>query len=162
MDETTFGNQGESATENVASDSATTEATIEGSPVDKNERWIHLTGHLPEVIARYLNIARSADAVDADRIVACFTADGQVTDVDETIRGSAAIRNWWEGPATKFGYSTEVLEGKVLGLDQYIVSIRLVGNFPGGVANFAETFLVRDGLIGELNIALTAIGDAAE
>jgi hypothetical protein len=162
MDEITFGDQGESGTENVATHSATTEATTEGSPVDKNELWTHLTGHLPEVIARYLNIARSAEAVDADRIVACFTADGQVTDVDETIRGSAAIRNWWEGPATKFGYSTEVLEGKVLALDQYIVAIRLVGNFPGGVATFAETFLVRDGLIAELTIALTAIGDAVE
>jgi hypothetical protein len=130
--------------------------------MNQNEQWTRLTSALPEVIGRYLNIANSADPVDADRVVACFTADGQVTDVDEAIRGSAAIRNWWLGPATTFRYSTELLEGQALAPDQYVVFVRLVGNFPGGVATFAETFLLREGLIAELNIALTAIGGSAD
>jgi SnoaL-like domain len=162
MDETVLGNQHESRSKNVATRYRTTEATIDGPRTDQNDQWTHLTRHLPEVIARYLNIARSANAVDADRIVACCTADGQVTDVDETIRGSAAIRNWWVESATRFRYSMEVLEGQTLAPDRYVVFVRLVGNFPGGVTNFAETFLVRDGLIAELNIALTAIGGSAD
>jgi len=111
---------------------------------------------VPDIIAKYLQIASASDGADADRIAACFTEDGQVTDVDEAIRGTAAIRQWWQGPATRFRYSMEVLDGHALGNDRYVVFIRLVGNFPGGVADFAERFTVQDGHIAELDIALRA------
>jgi len=67
----------------------------------------------------------------------------------------------WQGPATRFRYSMEVLDGHALGNDRYVVFIRLVGNFPGGVADFAERFTVQDGHIAELDIALRAPGSPA-
>ena len=129
--------------------------------MNPNQQWPAMNWPVPDIIAKYLQIASAADGADADRIAACFTEDGQVTDVDEAIRGTAAIREWWQGPATRFRYSMQVLDGHALGNDRYVVFIRLVGNFPGGVADFAERFTVQDGHIAELDIALRAPGSPA-
>jgi len=123
--------------------------------MNQNQKWPAMNWPVPDIIAKYLQIASAADGADADRIAACFTEDGQVTDVDE------AIREWWQGTATRFRYSMEALDGHALGNDRYVVNIRLVGNFPGGVADFAERFTVQDGHIAELDIALRAPGSPA-
>ena len=45
---------------------------------------------------------------------------------------------------------------RALGNDRYVVFTRLTGNFPGGTANLADRFTVRDGLIAQLDITPAA------
>jgi hypothetical protein len=110
---------------------------------------------LPEVIDQYLMLARSPKQSDAERVAACFSETGEVTDEGETLRGWEAIRAWWRGPATKYQYSVEVRDGHELGNDRYVVFTRLVGDFPGGVADLANRFTLSEGLISQLEIAPT-------
>ncbi len=67
-----------------------------------------MTNQIPDIITQYLRVAGSADPADADQIVACFTSDGEVIDEGETRRGRPAIRQWWEGPGTTYGYTVQV------------------------------------------------------
>jgi len=60
-----------------------------------------VTKSLPDIITATLRLAGSA-VREADGIVACFTEDAEVIDEDESRRGRAAIRQWWEGPATAY------------------------------------------------------------
>jgi hypothetical protein len=82
-----------------------------------------------------------------------LTEDGQVIDFDQISRSRAAIHQWWKGPATTSHHVTEVRGGHALGFDRYVVFVRLVGDFPGGVFDLADRFTVHDGLIAELEIA---------
>ena len=107
---------------------------------------------MPEIITRYLRIASAADAADADRIVACFTGDAEVLDEDATHHGHDAIRRWWEGPATAFDYTVELRGSRDLDDGRHVVFSRLRGTFLGGVADLANRFSLRDGLITRLEI----------
>lgn len=108
---------------------------------------------LPDVIDQYLTLARSPNPSDAERIAACFSESGEVTDEGETLRGWEAIRQWWRGPATKYQYSVEVKNGHELGNGRYVVFTRLAGGFPGGVVDLANRFTLSEGLISQLEIA---------
>ena len=94
-------------------------------------------------------LATAPSAGDADAIAACFTEDGEVKDEGETRRGHAAISRFWEGPATAFQYTVEVLGTQAQGDDRYIVFTRLTGD----TADLANRFSVRDDLIATLEIA---------
>jgi hypothetical protein len=111
-----------------------------------------MTSEIPGIISNYLQIASSADLADADQIAACLTEDGEVTDEGQTRRGRAAIRQWWQGPATIYDYTVQVRGSRALGGDRYVVFTRLTGNFPGGTADLADRFTRRDGLIAQLDI----------
>lgn len=81
------------------------------------------------VITRYF----AADARrDSAAIVALFTADAVVVDEGQTWRGTGAIRNWREGPASTYQYTTAVHSTERSGADTYRVTGRLTGNFRGG------------------------------
>jgi hypothetical protein len=108
---------------------------------------------LPDIIDQYLILARTPNPSDAEEIAACFSESGGVTDEGETLRGREAIRQWWRGPATKYQYSVEVRDGHELGNGRYVVFTRLVGDFPGGVADLANRFTLSQGLISQLEIA---------
>jgi hypothetical protein len=114
---------------------------------------------LPGIIDQYLMLARSPNPSDADRIAACFSESAEVTDEGETRRGREAIRQWWQGPATKYQYSVEVKDGHELGNGRFVVFTRLMGNFPGGVADLANRFTLEDGLISQLEIVSTDPAD---
>ena len=115
---------------------------------------------LPEVIGQYLVLARSPNPEDAERIAACFSESAEITDEGQTRRGRDAIRQWWQGPATKYQYSVEVRDGHELGHGRYVVFTRLVGDFPGGVADLANRFTLSKGLISQLDIVSANPGDA--
>jgi hypothetical protein len=119
-----------------------------------------MTTSLPEVISRYLRLAGSARTVDPIDVTGCFTDDAEVTDIDDVRRGGAEIRAWWAGPATAFDYSLEVLGGHPLGVDRYVVFSRLVGDFPGGVADLVNRFTTHDNLITNLEIAATQLNES--
>jgi ketosteroid isomerase-like protein len=102
------------------------------------------------VITRYFE----ADARrDSDAIVALFTADAVVVDEGQTWCGAPAIRTWREGPASKYQYTTELSSTERIGADNYLVTGRLTGNFPGGTADLRWRFTLEGELIRRLEIA---------
>ena len=101
------------------------------------------------VITRYFE----ADARrDIDAIVALFTDEAVVVDEGQTYHGSAQIRGWQEGAASKYQYTTEVIGTKRTGEESTLVTGRLTGNFPGGTAELQWRFTVQSDLISRLEI----------
>lgn len=76
-----------------------------------------------------------------------------VIDEDRTWRGIDDIRSWREGVASRYEYTTEVLDAERIGGIQYLVTGRLEGNFPGGVADVTWRFTVADDRIKRLHIS---------
>jgi uncharacterized protein (TIGR02246 family) len=103
----------------------------------------------PDVITRYL---KAADDKDAHALAAAFTPDGTVVDEGHTYRGRDEIIGWREALAGQFEYTTEVLTSEPTSTDEYRVTVRVVGNFPGGTADLGYDFTLRDGLISALSI----------
>ena len=106
---------------------------------------------LPEtaVITRYFE----ADARrDIDAIVALFTGEAVVVDEGQTYQGTAEIRGWQEGAASKYQYTTEVIGTERTGEESTRVTGRLTGNFPGGIAELQWRFTVQGDLICRLEI----------
>ena len=89
--------------------------------------------------------------------MACFTSDARLTDEARSWHGAAEIRQWFDTVATAFDYTMEVLinpsRRSESGPDQRELSVRLSGNFPGGVVDLTYSFRLRDGVIAGLQIA---------
>jgi ketosteroid isomerase-like protein len=105
---------------------------------------------LPEVISRHFE--RDTDR-DIDSIVSLFANDATVVDEGEERHGTAAIRAWRTGAASKYTYTTEITSAEVLGPDRYLVTGRLTGNFPGGTADLKWDFTIAGEHIRRLVIA---------
>jgi ketosteroid isomerase-like protein len=109
-----------------------------------------MPGPVPDVITRYFE----ADARrDIDAVVALFSDDAVVVDEGETWRGISEIRAWRQGPASRYQYTTEVFDTERTGEDEYLVTGRLEGNFPGGTAELAWGFTLAGDRIRHLHIA---------
>jgi ketosteroid isomerase-like protein len=121
-----------------------------------------MVSEIPGIVSTYLQIAGSVDRADADRIAACFTDDAELTDEGQTRRGRVAIREWWQGPATTYDYTVQVRGGRAVDSDRYVVFTRLTGNFPGGTADLADRFTLRDGRIAQLDIAPPLPGEGPD
>jgi ketosteroid isomerase-like protein len=105
---------------------------------------------VPDVITRYFE----ADARrDTDAIVALFTDDAVVTDEGEDWHGISKIRAWREGPAARYEYTTELYATNRRDDDEYLVTGRLEGNFPGGNAALRWCFTLAGDRIRHLHIA---------
>ncbi len=101
------------------------------------------------VITRYFE----ADARrDIDAIVALFTNEAVVVDEGQTYHGTAQIRGWQEGAASRYQYTTEVSGTERTGEESYLVTGRLTGNFPSGTAELQWRFTVQGDLISRLEI----------
>ena len=103
-----------------------------------------------EVIRRYFEL--DADR-DIDAIVALFTEDATVVDEGEMRHGTTEIRAWQIGPASRYTYTTEVLDTDAVKADRHVVTGRLTGNFPGGTVELKWDFTVTGGRISRLVIA---------
>jgi hypothetical protein len=102
------------------------------------------------LIRRYFEL--DADR-DIDAIVALFSADATVVDEGQTRHGVAEIRAWQIGPASKYTYTTQILDTVALEPDRYVATGRLTGDFPGGSAELKWDFTVAGGRITRLVIA---------
>ena len=102
------------------------------------------------LIRRYFEL--DADR-DIDAIVALFSADATVVDEGQTRHGIAEVRAWQIGPASKYTYSTQILDTVAVAADRYVVTGRLTGDFPGGSADLKWDFTVARGRISRLVIA---------
>lgn len=105
---------------------------------------------VPDVVSRFFDL-------DAERnveaIVALFTSDATVVDEGETRQGTNEIRAWQLGPASKYEYTTGLLDSTVVSPDRYVITGRLTGNFPGSRADLRWDFTIADDRITRLVIA---------
>jgi SnoaL-like domain len=90
---------------------------------------------------------------DIDSIVSLFADDATVIDEGEERHGTAEIRAWQTGAASKYTYTTEITSTEALGPDRYLVTGRLTGNFPGGTADLKWDFTIAGQHITRLTIA---------
>jgi hypothetical protein len=104
----------------------------------------------PDLIHRFFEL--DADR-DIDAIVALFADDATVVDEGEARHGTTEIRAWQTGPASRYTYTTEILDSARLTADRHVVTGRLTGNFPGGTAKLKWDFTVTGGRIRRLVIA---------
>jgi hypothetical protein len=102
-----------------------------------------------DVIRRYFELDAHRDI---EWIVALFSDDAIVVDEGQTRHGIEEIRAWQVGPASKYTYTTEVIDTVALAADRYVVTGRLAGNFPGGSAELKWDFTVAGGRISRLVI----------
>jgi hypothetical protein len=105
----------------------------------------------PDVIARYLRVAAGGDL---DTLIGCFTDDAEVVDEGRTYRGHDEIRDWRETVTSKYTYTVEVVQSEAVGAERYVVTAQLEGNFPGSPVQLQFGFVLHDGLIAALEIAL--------
>ncbi|HEV2529145.1 MAG TPA: nuclear transport factor 2 family protein [Thermomicrobiales bacterium] len=107
------------------------------------------TDTLPDVIDRYM---RAAEARDTDTLLGCFTPDATVTDEGKTYRGTDGIRDWRDGVASAWTYTTTVTGHERAEADRHILRIHLSGNFPGGEADVRFRFTLAGDRITDLTI----------
>lgn len=101
----------------------------------------------PDVITRY---QRSSGEQDFDTLVACFTEDATVVDEGRTYHGRDEIRAWRNEVATKYTFTSTVLDTKQTVDDTIEVTTHLRGDFPGGEATLTSVFTLTNGLISRL------------
>jgi ketosteroid isomerase-like protein len=94
---------------------------------------------VPAVVARYFD--RDTDR-DIDSIVSLFAEDATVVDEGETHQGTAAIRAWQTGAASRYTYTTEITRTEALRPDRCLVRGRLTGDFPGGTVDLTWDFTI--------------------
>ena len=109
-----------------------------------------MSSDVPYVVSRYFECDTDRDI---DSIVSLFADDATVIDEREEHHGTAEIRAWQTGAASKYTYTTEITSAEALGADRYLVTGRLTGNFPGGTADLRWDFSVADDQIKRLVIA---------
>lgn len=104
--------------------------------------------NLPEVIDTYFKADKGGNA---QAISECFTPDAVVVDEGNTYTGRDAIRQWMANASTKYTYTVEPI---ALAEDagRTVVTSHLVGNFPGSPVDLRYFFVLRDGMIAELEI----------
>jgi ketosteroid isomerase-like protein len=104
----------------------------------------------PAVISRYFALDAERDV---DGVTALFAADATVVDEHETHHGTAAIRAWRAGPASRYEYTTDVVQIEADGPDRYVVTARLTGNFPGNTVVLKHDFTIAGADIARLLIS---------
>ncbi|MEV5251416.1 nuclear transport factor 2 family protein [Streptomyces werraensis] len=90
---------------------------------------------------------------DADAASSFLTEDAVVVDQDETFRGREEVHAFLRDAGSEFTYTTEQVGAHRVDDAHWVVTVRLEGTFPGGIAELDYRFALRDGLIAELVIA---------
>jgi hypothetical protein len=106
---------------------------------------IHL--NLPEPIAAYFD----ADKRDGEAVARCFTNQAVVKDEGQTHSGLAAIKAWKTAASAKYSYTSKPIAVEQEG-GRFVVTSRLVGNFPGSQVDLRYAFQLERGKIASLEI----------
>ena len=104
----------------------------------------------PDLVSRYFEADKGRDI---EAILSLFRDDAIVIDEGHAWRGSAEIREWRLGPASKYEYTTTVASIDDTDNTSFRVSGRIDGNFPGATAELIWDFSAVGGLISRLEIA---------
>ena len=102
---------------------------------------------LPELLSRYFE---ATDAHDVERLVALFA--------DPRRRGRHAPRPRRDSrpgqrPRIADNYRTELFSTEAIRTERYLVAGRLIGDFPGGIADLTWEFTIADRHFARLVIA---------
>ena len=90
---------------------------------------------------------------DTEEVVRLFSPQAVVVDDGKPYRGTALIRDWRNGAASEYKYTTKVTERVWSSESEVLVTARLEGNFPGGTADLHFSFEMAGSLISRLTIA---------
>ncbi|MFJ3224407.1 nuclear transport factor 2 family protein [Streptomyces sp. NPDC086783] len=90
---------------------------------------------------------------DADTASSFLAEDAVVVDQGETFRGREKAHAFLRDAGAEFEYTTERIGAHRVDDTHWVVTVRLKGTFPGGVAELDYRFALRDDLIAELVIA---------
>ncbi|WP_369055346.1 nuclear transport factor 2 family protein [Kineococcus terrestris] len=110
----------------------------------------HRSGALPGTVRGFL---AASTVHDADAASAFLAEDVVVVDQGETFRGGEQVRAFVRDAGAEFQYTTEQTGARRVDDEHWVVTLRLEGTFPGGVADLDYRFTLRGGLIAELVIA---------
>ena len=92
-------------------------------------------------------------AGDADASSSFFTEDVVLVDQGETVHGKERAHAFLRDAGSEFEYTTEQIGARRVDDAHCVVTLRLEGTFPGGVAELDYRFTLRDDLVTELVIA---------
>lgn len=105
---------------------------------------------LPTTVREFL----AAQVVrDADTASSFLAEDAVVVDQGETFRGREEAHVFLRDAGSEFEYTTEQIGARRVDDTHWVVTVRLEGTFPGGVAELDYRFALRDDLVAELVIA---------
>ena len=104
---------------------------------------------LPETVRDYLTAHRTNDVAAA---LERFAPAAEVTDEGHTFRGHQQIATWLNTAGSEYTYTTEFTGATATDNGHVDVVQRLVGNFPGGVADLHYRFTLDGPAITELVI----------
>ncbi|MFE6511257.1 nuclear transport factor 2 family protein [Nocardioides sp. NPDC057767] len=90
---------------------------------------------------------------DADTASSFLAEDAVVVDQGEAFRGRETAHAFLRDAGSEFEYTTEQIGARRVDEAHWVVTVRLEGTFPGGVAELDYRFGLRDGLVAELVIA---------
>ena len=103
---------------------------------------------LPEVIDTYFKADKKGNA---QAISECFTPNAVVVDEGNTYTGRDAIRQWMANASTKYTYTVEPFAMAEEG-GRTVITSHLVGDFPGSPVDLRYFFVLKNGVIAELEI----------
>jgi ketosteroid isomerase-like protein len=90
---------------------------------------------------------------DADTASSFLTDDVVAVDQSETFRGREQVHAFLRDAGSEFEFTTEQIGARCVDDDHWVVTVRLEGTFPGGVAELDYRFALREDLVSELVIA---------
>ncbi|MFD7311268.1 nuclear transport factor 2 family protein [Promicromonospora sp. NPDC059942] len=108
------------------------------------------TADLPAVLAAHL---AAHEARDAERELACYADDAEVTDEGRTYRGLAEIRSWLSRAASEYTYTSELTAVRQDDAERWTAVRHLEGDFPGNVVDLRYRYTLHDNRITALTIA---------
>jgi hypothetical protein len=103
--------------------------------------------NLPEPIEAYFK----ADQRDGEALAQCFTRQGIVMDERQTHCGTEAIKAWRTAAAAKYAYTSAPLAVEKKD-GRYVVTSRVIGNFPASPIDLRYIFRLERGKIAHLEI----------
>ena len=90
---------------------------------------------------------------DADTASSFLAEDAVVVDQGESFRGREQVHAFLRDAGSEFEYTTEQIGARRVDDHHWVVTFRLEGTFPGGVAELDYRFALRQDLGSELVIA---------
>jgi ketosteroid isomerase-like protein len=105
---------------------------------------------LPTTVREFL---AASTVHDADTASSFLAEDVVVIDQGEAFRGRGEVHAFLRDAGSQFDYTTEQFGARRVDDEHWVVSLRLTGTFPGGVAELDYRFTLRGDLVAELVIA---------
>lgn len=104
---------------------------------------------LPAIIRNYLTAHK---ARDVDTAIGAFTPTAVVVDQGETFQGTSDIMRFLREAGAEYTYTTELVGAERVDDTRWVVTNRIEGDFPGGIAELKYHFTIDGDVIAELLI----------